>query len=41
LRENGQLEHIGAPGVAVWGDVLADGAAAGPADDAAAALSPS
>lgn len=40
LRANSELEHVGAPGVATWGAILAYAAATGAAPDAAAALSP-
>ncbi len=40
LREQSQLEHVGAPGVAVWGPYLTYGAALGVARTAAQALGP-
>jgi uncharacterized protein (TIGR04222 family) len=40
LRTNAELADVGAPGVAVWGDVLAYGAVLGAAPAAARALSP-
>jgi hypothetical protein len=40
LRSNSQLADVGAPGVAVWGDVLPYAAVLGAAPTAAKALSP-
>jgi hypothetical protein len=40
LREEGQLEHVGAPGTAVWGSFLSYGAALGVAPTATDALVP-